>query len=108
MVRKNRFTIRGGLPATAVEAKIASISRAWTLVFRVADALFPRESWPWTTAREAVFVVSGAGTYTGLELQRIYESNEVGPIGYLTIAELLAQIDSPYSVPIAPALAARL
>jgi len=79
------------------QAGTASAGILSALIFRVVNDLFPRESWPWTTAREAVFVASGMGQYTGLELGRIYQSDQVGPIGYLTIADLLAYIRSPQS-----------
>jgi len=79
------------------QAGTASAGILSALVFRLVNDLFPRDSWPWTTAREAVFVGSGMGQYTGLELARIYDSGQVGPIGYLTIADLLAYIRSPQS-----------
>jgi hypothetical protein len=85
-------------PAQAGTAIAGMLS---AFIFRAVNDLFPRNSWPWTTAREAVFVASGIGKYTGLELKRIYESDQVGPIGYLTIADLLAYIKSPHSAALA-------
>ncbi len=95
------FFVPADVPGTPEQAGTASAGMLSALIFRVVNDLFPRESWPWTTAREAVFVVSGIGQYTGLELKRIYESNQVGPIGYLTIADLLTRIKSPHSATLA-------
>jgi hypothetical protein len=55
----------------------------------VADEAFPRYSWPWTLTRETMFYVAGATRYTQAELQRLYESPEMGPVGSLTLAALL-------------------
>ncbi len=65
------------------------------VVFRYCNNLFPQRSWPWTVAREAVFVTSGREAYTMAELKRIYESKETGPIGCLTTSKLLSLVKSP-------------
>jgi ankyrin repeat protein len=65
------------------------------VVFRYCNNLFPQRSWPWTVAREAVFVTSGKDAYTMAELKRIYESKETGPIGCLTTSKLLSLVKSP-------------
>jgi hypothetical protein len=63
--------------------------------FRYCNELFPKYSWPWTIAREAVFVSANQTSYTGAELNRLYESEETGPIGCLVLAKLLAKLNSP-------------
>jgi hypothetical protein len=63
--------------------------------FRYCNELFPKYSWPWTIAREAVFVSANQTSYTSGELNRLYESEETGPIGCLVIAKLLAKLNSP-------------
>jgi hypothetical protein len=85
---------------------MTAMMAAW--VFRHCHELFPPKSWPWTVARETVFVLTGKAKYTDLELQRLYESKEVGPIGYLTIAKLLAHIQSPAATAFAMRGLARL
>ena len=79
-------------PQQATSAMMAGMA-AW--VFRQCDQLFPKQSWPWTAAHEAVLVLSGKGKYADLELSRLYGSKEIGPIGYLTLAKLLAMVNSP-------------
>jgi hypothetical protein len=73
-------------PGDAMRALIAGIS---AYLFQFAHDFLPAHSWPWTLTRETVFVVSGKGTFTERELQRIYESDDVGPLGYWTTAQLL-------------------
>ena len=77
---------------TAMSSLVSGLA---AFVFTYVDNLFPKGSWPWTTAREAVFVLGGSGKYTGMELQRIHDSENTGPLGYLTIAKLLTQIKHP-------------
>ena len=67
---------------------------AWTLagaalVIPGADALFPRDSWPWTVWRETCFVVAGRGKYTGRQLQRAVVSEDFGPVGLLVVSSLV-------------------
>ena len=68
---------------------------AYAAVFKYSNDFFPKGSWPWTAARESVFVLGGKGKYTRAELERIYESKQTGPLGYLTIAKLLTYIKHP-------------
>jgi hypothetical protein len=63
--------------------------------FRYCNDFFPKYSWPWTLARESVFVLAHHATYADAELQRLYESDATGPLGCLIIAELLAKMNSP-------------
>lgn len=78
--------------AAAMENLIPKIS---ALFFRYCNNLFPQRSWPWTVSQEAVFVTSGKDTYTMVELKRIYESKETGPIGCLTTGKLLSSVKPP-------------
>ncbi len=61
-------------------------------VFKLTDDLFARGSWPWTLSRETVFILGGMGKYSLVELGRIYESEETGPLGYLTAAKVLSRL----------------
>ena len=61
-------------------------------VFRVSNNLFAQGSWPWTLSRETVFIFGGMGKYSLAELGRIYESEDTGPLGYLTTAKVLSQL----------------
>jgi hypothetical protein len=62
-------------------------------LFELSRDLFPKHSWPWTVSREAAFVIMNQGRYTGAELERLCNSDETGPIGFLAIAHLLAKVD---------------
>jgi hypothetical protein len=59
--------------------------------------MFPKYSWPWTVARESVFVLASQGRYLGAELQRLAESEHTGPIGSLVISRLLTYVDEKTS-----------
>ncbi len=62
------------------------------MAFRFTNDFFAQGSWPWTLSRETVFILGGMGKYSLAELGRIYESEEMGPLGYLTAAKVLSQI----------------
>jgi len=99
------FTFPPESPETFEAAMKRVISKISAVVFRYCNDLFPQRSWPWTVAREAVFVTGGKGTYTMTELKRIYESKETGPIGYLVTGKLLSSMKS--KSPLVRAFAAR-
>ena len=63
--------------------------------FDYSSGMFQKYSWPWTVARESAFVLMNQGRYTGEELDRLKDSPATGPIGYLTVAQLLALAGSP-------------
>ena len=63
------------------------------VAFLYVNDLFPRNSWPWTVTREAVFVVDGNAKYTGAELKRLMDSGEMGPVGCDAIAHLITKMD---------------
>ena len=63
---------------------------AWVVSF--ADGLLPRGSWPWVLLRESAFTVAGQAKYTDVELAKLRQSEEVGPVGSLAIATLLGRI----------------
>ena len=63
--------------------------------FEWSSDLFPKYSWPWTAAREAAFVMISQGRYTDMELDRLYKSEDTGPIGCLVLARLLSAAGSP-------------
>jgi len=67
------------------------------LVFEYGGELFPKYSWPWTAAREMAFVLISQGRYTDAELDRLYRSEDTGPIGFLVLAHLLSAAGSPAS-----------
>ncbi len=86
------------IPAGEMERALAQNSLSTLFAafgFRYCNALFPKYSWPWTIARESVFVLANQSTYTDSELKRLYQSEETGPIGCLVIAELLSKMNSP-------------
>lgn len=92
--RKDGFSIPPSAPepdpaAAGLAALLAeAIPR---LALPAAERCFPRESWPWTLAREAALAACGKGRYTGAELGRLHASPEVGPVGCLATAALLTR-----------------
>ena len=63
--------------------------------FEYGSELFPKYSWPWTISRETAFVVMNQGRYTDVELDRLYRSEDTGPVGCLVIANLLSAAGVP-------------
>ena len=87
-----RFELPFASPRTQgdmVAVAVAKVLLPW------ASRAFPRNSWPWTTVREAALVAGGKGKYTGRELERLYRSSDTGPVGCLIIASLLKRIKQP-------------
>lgn len=82
---------------SATSLKRMLVSTVAALVFSANNELFPPGSWPWTLARETVFVAGGMGKYTEAELRRTYQSPQTGPIGYLAAAKLLTYANKPLS-----------
>jgi hypothetical protein len=66
---------------------IARVAVPW------ADELFPRKSWLWTVWRETCFVVAGQTEYTGPQLQALYGSSDIGPVGCLVISSLTSRVN---------------
>jgi hypothetical protein len=62
-------------------------------LFAGSRELFPKHSWPRTVARETAFVLMNQSRYTSSELERLCKSEETGPIGFLVIAQSLANVD---------------
>ena len=91
------FRIPASHDETAVPSMRQMVTMVGSLVFGACNELFPPGSWPWTLARETVFVAGGMGKYTQRELGRTYQSSQTGPIGYLATAKLLTLINPPLS-----------
>jgi outer membrane protein assembly factor BamA/outer membrane protein assembly factor BamE (lipoprotein component of BamABCDE complex) len=86
------FYIPSDWPETT-EAETDSLSSFLSaIVYRFADESFPQGTWAPAAARAAVFLFGGESKYAQAELKRVYESEETGPLGYLTIATLLTYI----------------
>jgi hypothetical protein len=86
------------IPLNEMEQAMAANSLASLfsgVAFSWSTRMFPKHSWPWTVARESGFVMLSQGRYTDLELERLYNSEETGPIGFLTIGALLRTVGSP-------------
>jgi ankyrin repeat protein/TPR repeat protein len=71
--------------ATA-DDKVAMVT-TWLLGH--SDELFAARSWPWTVLREASLMLQGKTRHSDQALAEIYESSATGPLGYLTIAQML-------------------
>jgi hypothetical protein len=90
----NSFSIpMNDMDRAMAQNSIASLFSGFA--FNWSGKLFPKYSWPWTAAREAAFVLANQGRYTSAELDRLFESDDTGPIGSLVIAHLLALANSP-------------
>ena len=63
--------------------------------FELSKQFFPKNSWPWTVTREMAFVLTSQGRYTDVEMGRLYQSDDTGPLDCLTIAHLLVKLGSP-------------
>ncbi|MBN1909475.1 MAG: hypothetical protein JW818_07040 [Pirellulales bacterium] len=90
---------RFGIPASLeVERKF---KHSWGKFFSLsrglpaADLLFPRRSWPWTAMREVALTAAGEAKYTQVELARLWESDEAGPIFHLAAAVGLERVNAP-------------
>ncbi len=59
----------------------------------LAHRFFPLDSWPCTLVRESLLFACGKGLYTRDELQRLYESDRIGPVGYCAAAHLLTLVN---------------
>jgi ankyrin repeat protein len=89
-----------GVPVDDLDLAMAQNSVAALfggMAFNLSGQLFPKYSWPWTVARESSFVMLGQGRYTDVELERLYKSEDIGPIGLLTISRLLGMAGSSAS-----------
>jgi hypothetical protein len=91
------FVVPADPPATTAAAHAMGTTMAFGLVFGYVNEIFAKGSWPWTLAREGAFVAGGKGQYTGMELQRLYDSPDTGPLGHWAIAKWLTSIKSPHA-----------
>ena len=64
------------------------------LLLQVSDGLLPHGSWPWTLLRETALVLAGQSKYAQLELEKLFQSEALGPAGCLATATLLGQTDA--------------
>lgn len=65
------------------------------LAFDWSGRMFPKYSWPWTATREAAFLMMSQGRYTDSEFEKLYNSEDTGPVGCLALAKLLSTVGSP-------------
>jgi len=93
--KNSRFTVPPDAPLGVGAPMNAWVAMFAAWIFKFTNDLFPARSWPWTLAREAVFVATGHDRYTSSELQRLLDSDQTGPLGYLTAASLLSYAKSP-------------
>jgi hypothetical protein len=90
---ENSFAIPNPFGIGPTQENPISIVAAYA--FKYSDAIFDRHSWPWKVTREIVFVTKNETTYTDRELSILYDSPDLGPIGYYTIGWFLQLIQSP-------------
>jgi len=60
---------------------------------KFATPRLPPGTWPWTVVRETAFVLMNRQKHLRHELVRLYRSEDIGPIAYLTGATLLGLVD---------------
>lgn len=94
---KDHFTVPSSYGQSGGSLMNILVSVIAAQVFGMSNEMFPHGSWPWTLAHETVFVLGGMGKYTEAELRRTFESQEVGPIGYLATAKLLTRVNPSLS-----------
>jgi hypothetical protein len=87
---KEQFGIPIDLGQEVSQNALAAILAGF--VFRGANAIVPENSWPWTVAREAVFVLKGQSRYTAEQLDRLFNSREMGPVGFFVTTALLNRV----------------
>lgn len=58
-------------------------------LMQAADQLFEREAWPSTLLRAAAGMAAGENKYTQYDLMRLYSSDQVGPLGFLTTSSVV-------------------
>ena len=95
--RQTAFTVPAGKGAAGTSGPSADSGatetfRRWLLVN--ADGLCVRGSWPWTLSRETAFTLGGQADYTGAEMQRLSQSDDLGPLG-CAVAQLAASQIQP-------------
>ena len=81
----------GNSPQSMMSRLLAGVA---AIIYQCSSDLFPPESWPVTLARESVLAVGGNTQYTDLELRRVYDAPETGPLGFLATAGMLYQFKS--------------
>lgn len=94
---RNNFVIPRSLPASQEKLLTAIL----VAVPVVTDPWFPRGSWPWTLSRQTALTMAGKARYTGSELQRLLETEPMGPVGYWAIAAFLKKFGAPNYRPVA-------
>jgi len=65
------------------------------VILTESDLILPPRSWPWTVMREAGFSLRSQQNYLMPDLVEIYNSDETGPLGYLTVSLLLEKMKLP-------------
>jgi hypothetical protein len=59
-----------------------------------ADEMLPPHSWPWTAMRDMGLYLEGNTDYLMADTERMYDSPETGPLGFLALAETLKDRDT--------------
>ncbi|MHC4405948.1 MAG: hypothetical protein ACYTG0_40425 [Planctomycetota bacterium] len=90
---RDKFVVPDRAPASQ-EDVAKMMTGVVALALNSADAVFPRESWPWLLWRESACVVAKRSQYTGAVLERLYTSPESGPICLLVTASLLNRVNA--------------
>ena len=85
----------GGSARTTESAVDSAAAALAALAFGMVNELFPEGSWPWVLGREAVFVLAGKGHFSAQEFDRLFESNDIGTLGLLTLAATLRALEYP-------------
>jgi tetratricopeptide (TPR) repeat protein len=58
-----------------------------------AHQVWPRDTWPWAVFRAEAFVVCGADRQVAAELDPLVQSVDLGPVGALAAASVVADVD---------------
>jgi len=81
--------------AAKIKGKMATepIQQIRNFLFQDCDKISPHGSWPWTLLHETAMTLSGQTQYTGAEVQRIVDSRDTGPLGYLVAMPMLSTLN---------------
>jgi hypothetical protein len=82
------------LPDAAVSRPADAMAAMVTVVASHLISLLPHDSWPQVLVRESACIMTGRPVYTSRELQRVFHSPGVGPVGCWAFAEALRLVGS--------------
>ncbi len=87
------------IPSPPGQYKNAMALAIFNIGWKAINAMFPRRSWPWRLGREFILAYAGMNKYLLPTLRHLYDSEEIGPIGFLAIAHAMKLVNPRLAVP---------